>query len=114
MTRTLLILHAAPDAADHRALTAIRLAGALLADDKTVTLFLVEDGARLVDPKLAEDNPCRALFYELLDVGLNVQVCGATLRKLGWDEGYLLPGVNKSSMKILSGLMTQADEIVNL
>ena len=114
MTRTLLILHAAPDAADHRALTAIRLAGALLADDKTVTLFLVEDGARLVDPKLAEDNPCRALFYELLDLGLNVQVCGATLRKLGWDEGYLLPGVNKSSMKILSGLMTEADEIVNL
>lgn len=114
MTRTLIILHAAPDAPDNRALTAIRLAGALLADDKTVTLFLVEDGARLADPKLAEDNPCRALFYELLDVGLKVQVCGATLRKLSWDEGYLLPGVNKSSMKALSALMTEADEIVNL
>ncbi|MEK6664070.1 MAG: DsrE family protein [Pseudomonadota bacterium] len=114
MTQTLLILHTAPDAPDNRAFTAIRLAGALLADDKAVTLFLVEDGAWLVDPKLAEDNPCRALFYELLDVGLNVQVCGATLRKLGWDEGYLLPGVNKSSMKALSALMTEADEIVNL
>lgn len=81
-------MHAAPDAPDKR--------------------------ARLADPKLAEDNPCRALFYELLDVGLNVQVCGATLRKLSWDEGYLLPGVHKSSMKALSGLMTADDEIVNL
>lgn len=114
MTRALIILHAAPDAPDNRALTAIRLAGALLADDKAVTLFLVEDGARLADPELAEDNPCRALFYELLDLGLKVQVCGATLRKLDWDEGYLLPGVNKSSMKALSALMTEADEIVNL
>ena len=74
----------------------------------------MEDGARLADPKLAEDKPFRALFYELLDLGLKVQVCGATLRKLGWDEGYLLPGVNKSSLKILIGLMTEADEIVNL
>ena len=114
MVKALIILHAAPDAPDQRAFTAIRLAGALLADDKSVTLFLAEDGARLADPKLAEDNPCRALFYELLDVGLNVQVCGATLRKLSWDEGYLLPGVHKSSMKALSGLMTAADEIVNL
>lgn len=72
MIQTPLIVHSAPDAADNRALTALRLAGALLADDKTVTLFLAEDGARLADPKLAEDNPCRALFYELLDLGLKV------------------------------------------
>ena len=61
MTQTLLILHAAPDAPDNRALTAIRLAGALLADDKAVTLFLVEDGARLVDrnlPRITHAAPC--------------------------------------------------------
>jgi predicted peroxiredoxin len=112
MVKALIILHAAPDAPDNRALTAIRLAGAMLADDKDVHLFLVEDAARLADPKLPEDNPCRALFYELLDVGLEVQVCGGTMRKLGWEEGYPLPGVKKSSMKALSALISEADEVI--
>jgi uncharacterized protein involved in oxidation of intracellular sulfur len=112
MTRALIIVHAAPDTPDCRALTALRLAGAMLADNKDVRLFMVEEGARLADPNLPIDNPCRALFYELLDVGLDAQVCGGTLKKLGWDERYLLPGVKKSSMKGLSGLMSEADEVV--
>jgi uncharacterized protein involved in oxidation of intracellular sulfur len=109
--KALIILHAAPDAPDCRALTPLRLAGALLADSKEVHLFLVEEGARLADPKLGADNPCRALFYELLDVGLDVQVCGGTLKKLGWDQAYPLPGISKSSMKALSTLMSAANEI---
>lgn len=112
MTQALIILHAAPGAPDNRGYTAIRLAGAMLADNKDVHLFLVEDGARLADPGLAEDNPCRALFYELLDVGLDVLVCGGTLRRLGWEDGYPLPGVKKSSMKGLSALISEADEVV--
>lgn len=113
MTQALIILHAAPDAPDNRALTAIRLAGAMLADNKDVSLFLVEEGASLADPKLPEDNPCRALFYEMMDVGMQVLVCGATMRKLGWDEGYPLPGIQKSSMKALSTLLSEADEVVS-
>jgi len=111
MPTALIVLHAPPDAHDCRALTALRLAGALLADSKEVHLFLVEEGARLADSKLGADNPCRALFYELLDVGLDVQVCGGTLKKLGWDQAYSLPGISRSSMKTLSTLMTEADEI---
>lgn len=113
MRKTLVILHAAPLAADQRALTALRLSGALMADSKQVCLFLVEEGIGLIDPKLAADHPCRELFQELLELGLDVQVCGATLRKMGWDERDLLPGVQKSSMKALSALMTDADEIVS-
>lgn len=113
MTKALIILHAAPDAPDNRSYTAIRLAGAMLADNKDVCLFLVEDGVRLADPELAADNPSRSLFHEMLDVGLEVRACGGTLRKLGWEEGYPLPGVKKSSMKGLSALISEADEIVN-
>lgn len=113
MTHALIILHAAPDAPDNRGYTAIRLAGAMLADSKDVHLFLVEDGVRLADPQLAQDNPSRALFYELLDVGLEVQACGGTLRRLGWEDGYPLPGVKKSSMKGLSTLISEADEVIN-
>ncbi|MHB0975114.1 MAG: DsrE family protein [Thiobacillus sp.] len=112
MTHALIILHAAPDAPDNRGYTAIRLAGAMLADSKDVHLFLVEEGARLADPGLPADNPCRELFYELLDVGLDVQVCGGTMRRLGWEDGYPLPGVRKSSMKGLSALISEADEII--
>lgn len=112
MQKALIILHAAADAPDNRALTALRLAGALLADNKDVTLFLVEGGAQLADPALSENNPCRHLFYEMLDAGMEVLVCGATMRKLGWDEGYILPGLTRSSMKALSAVMTEADEIV--
>ena len=112
MTQALIILHAAPDAPDNRSYTAIRLAGAMLADNKDVHLFLVEGGARLADPELPEGNPCRALFYELLDVGLDVQVCGSTMRGLGWEDGYPLPGVKKSSMKGLSTLISEADEVI--
>ena len=112
MPRALIVLHAPPDVPDCRALTALRLAGAMLADNKDVSLFLVEDGARLADPKLGADNACRALFYELLDVGLDVQVCGNTMKKLGWDEGYQLPGIHRGSMKALSALMSVADEII--
>jgi uncharacterized protein involved in oxidation of intracellular sulfur len=112
MARALIVVHAAPDAPDCRALTALRLAGAMLAEGKEVRLFLVEGGALLADPGLSADNPCRALFYELLDVGLDVQVCGGTLKKLGWDQTYPLPGINKSSMKGLSTFVSEADEVV--
>lgn len=111
--KALIILHAAPEAPDCRALTALRLAGAMLADGKDVRLFLVESGALLADPKLAADDPCRTLFYELLDVGLDVQVCGGTMKKLGWDLAYPLPGIHKSSMKGLSAFMSEADEIAS-
>ena len=112
MSKALIVLHAPPDVPDCRALTALRLAGAMLADNKDVRLFLVEEGARLVDSKLSADNPCRALFYELLDVGLNVQVCGGTMKKLGWDQAYTLPGIHRSSMKGLSSFVSESDEIV--
>lgn len=112
MQKALIILHASPEAPDCRALTALRLAGAMLANDKEVRLFLVEDGARLVDANLPIDNPCRVLFHELLDVGLRVQICGATLKKLGWDSSGLPPAIERSSMKALSTLMTEVDEIV--
>ncbi|MHB1678055.1 MAG: DsrE family protein [Sulfuriferula sp.] len=113
MAKSLIILHASPEAADNRALTALRLAGALIADDKEVTLFLVEQGAMLADPKFSKDNACHSLFYEMIEVGLQVLVCGATMRKMGWEEAVLLSGVSKSSMKALSALMTEATEMVS-
>lgn len=113
MTKALIVLHAAADAPDNRALTALRLAGAMMADSKDVALFLVESGARLVDPALDADNPCRTLFNEMLEVGMQVYVCGATMRKLGLEESALPAGASRSSMKALSALMSEAGEIIS-
>lgn len=113
MTQALIILHAAADAPDNRALTALRLAGALMADNKDVSLFLVESGAKLADPALDAGNPCRSLFYEMLELGMQVCICGATMRKLGWEESHLPVDVKRSSMKALSTLMTDAGEIIS-
>lgn len=110
MSQVVLIIHAAADAADNRALTAIRLAGAMLADNKNVNLFLVEDGARLIDPALPANNACGELFKELLEAGLSVHLCGATMRKWGWEENDLPAGVQKSSMKALSALLSSSNE----
>jgi len=33
------------------------------------------------------------------------------MKKLGCDQAYPLPGISKSSMKALSMLMSEADEI---
>ncbi len=110
MSNAVLIIHSAADAADNRALTAVRLAGAMLADGKDVNLFLVEGGARLIDPQLPQDNACGELFRELLEAGLTVHLCGATMRKWGWEENQLPPGVQKSSMKALSALLSTCSE----
>lgn len=114
MTIALILLHASPEAENFRAHTAVRLAGAMLADGKDVTMFLVEEGLHLIHPAGADDNPARQLFIELLEAGMAVQVCGASLRKLGWNESDLPAGVAKSSMKTLSALLSQADEVVSI
>ncbi|MHB8249633.1 MAG: hypothetical protein ACYDCX_12230 [Acidithiobacillus sp.] len=50
MTVALIILHAAPEAENPRADTAVRLAGDMLAESKDVRLFLAGPGVRLLFP----------------------------------------------------------------
>lgn len=114
MKKAVIVLHSSPYAPDKRAWTALRLGGAMLADNKEVCLFLVEEGAQLADPNLPVDDACRVLFEELMDVGLAVEICGATLKKLGWEESSLPSAVKRSSMKNLSALLTDATEVVTL
>ena len=112
MRKALIILHASPDSPCGRASKAVRLAAAMVADGKEVTLFLVEEGLRIADaPRLPEDG-CRALFSELLDIGILVYACGSSMRKLGWNDDTLPAGVQKGSMKALSSMVTEADETV--
>lgn len=40
------------------------------------------------------------------------RVCGSTMRGPGWEDGYPLLGVKKRSMKGLSALISEADEVI--
>ncbi|MBU2723051.1 MULTISPECIES: DsrE family protein [Acidithiobacillus] len=110
MTQALIILHAGPDLENPRADTAVRLAGAMLADNKDVRLFLAGQGVQLLRPSPMANDSTRALLGELLELGLEVQCCGSSLKAQAMET--LPPGVHKSSMKGLSTWISAADEIV--
>lgn len=110
MTVALIILHAAPEAENPRADTAVRLAGAMLAEGKDVRLFLAGPGVRLLFPSSSATESTQVLFRELLELGLEVQCCGSSLKAQGMET--LPTGVSKSSMKGLSGWISAADEVV--
>lgn len=111
MTIALIVLHAAPEADNPRADTAVRLAGAMLAEGKEVRLFLAGQGIGLLALAREFAKSTHALFLELLDLGLTVQCCGTSLKSQGW-AGSLPDGVTKSSMKGLSDWISAADEVV--
>lgn len=111
MTIALIVLHAASEADNPRADTAVRLAGAMLAEGKDVRLFLAGPGVRLLLPPSSTTESTQVLFRELLELGLTVQCCGSSLKSQGMDHD-LPQGVTKSSMKGLSGWISEADEVV--
>ncbi|WP_298167506.1 DsrE family protein [Acidithiobacillus sp.] len=110
MTSALIALHAGPDSENPRADTAVRLAGAMLADNKDVCLFLAGQGVLLLTNTDATSESTRTLLGELLELGLEVRCCGSSLKAQGVED---LPiGVSKSSMKELSSRISAADEVV--
>lgn len=110
MIKALIILHAGPDEENPRADTAVRLAGAMLADDKEVRLFLAGQGVLLLRNMDQVSDRARHLLAELLDLGLCVECCGSSLKAQGIDT--LPAGVSSSSMKALSAWISSADEVV--
>lgn len=83
MTIALIVLHAAPEADNPRADTAVRLAGAMLGEGKEARLFLVGQGIWLLAPAREFAESTHALFLELLALGLTAQCCGASLKSQG-------------------------------
>ncbi|MBU2763368.1 MULTISPECIES: DsrE family protein [Acidithiobacillaceae] len=109
MTQALIVLHAALDPENPRADTAIRLAGAMLAEGKGVRLFLAGQGVLLLKKADTAEDSTHALLRELLEIGLEVQCCGSSLKAQGIQE--LPGGVEKGSMKGLSAWISAADEV---
>ncbi|WP_437560437.1 DsrE family protein [Acidithiobacillus sulfuriphilus] len=110
MTVALIILHAAPEAENPRADTAVRLAGAMLAEGKDVRLFLAGQGVLLLRNADTASDSTHALLREILELGLEIQCCGSSLKAQGIET--LPDGVSKGSMKGLSAWVSAAEEVV--
>ncbi|MGC8504530.1 MAG: DsrE family protein [Acidithiobacillus sp.] len=112
MTIALIVLHADPAEADNlRADTAVRLAGAMLAEGREMRLFLAGHGIRLLAAARESTKATHELFQELLELGLTAQCCGTSLKSQGWTRS-LPDGVSKNSLKGLSDWIGAADEVV--
>ena len=113
MPRALIILHASPDTPDCRALTLhCGWRAPCSPRARTCGCFWLSTARNWPIPSSAPITRAARCSTKLLDVGLNVQVCGGTMKKLGWDQTYTLPGIHRSSMKGLSSFVSESDEIV--
>lgn len=93
-----LILRDHPDHNDSGSASGLRLAGALMADDRDVRIFLLDRGVTLAHGGEAS---CE-LLHELIELGALVRACGLCLDRHGISECRLPAGIERSSMKELA------------
>lgn len=111
-----IIIQSRPDAPGNPAFTALRLAGAAVADGETVCLFLVEGALQLAlkTPEIEDERlqAQRDMLCEFIELGMSVQACGMCLTRECKSEGDLLPGVAKGSMKTLVASIRQSEKVL--
>lgn len=112
-----IIIQSSPDAPQNPVFTALRLAGAAVADGEKVCLFLVEGALQLAlqSPDIQGDEHFQAqrdMLLEYIEIGMNVQACGMCLTRECKNEGDLLPGVAKGSMKTLVASIRNSDRVL--
>ncbi len=115
MTTITIIIQNPPYTDDNKAWHALRLAGAAMAEDMNVRVFLLEQGVEVArqgrTPPEGKDH-LEELLAELVDVGLEVQGCGLCLKSCCLPEEELIGGVTRGSMKSLAGWIKTSDHVV--
>ncbi len=110
-----IIIQSGPYQADNKAWHALRFAGALLVEDIEVRLHLLEQGVELgrTGHRVPEGMvDLEALLKELMEYGIQVKACGMTLGDRGIEEGDLIPGIRKGSMKSLASWAKTSDHVL--
>jgi len=115
MSTLTLVIQDPPYRPGDKAWHALRFAGAALADGADVRVFFLGDG--VVGARREQTVPegkvdVQALLRELQEAGLEAYACGRCLELCCVDEGELLNGVQRGSMKILSGLVSSSDHVL--
>jgi len=115
MTAVTVIIQDAPYEPDNKAWHALRFAGAALADDCAVRLFLLDQGVtvgRRNQPVPDGRENLEKLLTELMACGLEVQACGMCLKTCCLDESDLIEGITRGSMKALTAWVKSSDQVL--
>lgn len=115
MTTFTIIIQNAPYEPDNKAWHALRFAGAALADDAVVRVFLLDQGVVLgrKQHKVPDGKEnLEKLMTELIGCGLEVQACGMCLKICCLDECDLIEGIARGSMKTLVAWVKGSDQVL--
>lgn len=115
MTTITVVIQDAPYEPNNKAWHALRFAGAALADDGKVRVFLLDQAVGLgrKNQSVPEGREnLEKLLMELIACGLEVQACGMCLKTCCLDERDLIEGVARGSMKALSAWVMSSDRIL--
>jgi tRNA 2-thiouridine synthesizing protein D len=115
MSVVTVVIQNAPYQSDNKAWHALRFAGAALAEDMTVQLHLLDDGVEVGRrnhnvPEGAAN--LEELLGELMECGLQVRASGMALDDCGIDEGAMLTGIERGSMKLLASWVKESDQVL--
>lgn len=110
-----IIIQNAPYRSDSKAWHALRLAGAALAEDLAVRVHLLDDGVQV--GRRGHQVPEGAvnleeLLTELIECGLQVRACGMAMDGCGIEEGELIAGIERGSMKALANWVKDSDTVL--
>ncbi len=110
-----IVLQEAPYLEGNKAWHALRLAGAAMAEDMTVRLFLLEKGVEVarrghVPPEGITN--LESLLNELIECGLEVEGCGMCLKNCCLPEESLIPGVRRGSMRSLANWIKTSGNVL--
>lgn len=116
MVSLTIIIQEPPYTENNRAWHALRFAGAALAEDMTVRVFLLERGVELghkeQKPPEGKEN-LEQLFSELIECGLEVMACGMCMNTCCLEESDMIKGIYQGSMKSLAGWVKASDHVLN-
>jgi len=110
-----IIIQNAPYKEDNKAWHGLRFAGAALAEGMTVRVHLLDDGVQVGSrgQEVPEGKTnLEELLKEFMDYGLEVKACGMALGDCAMDEGSMIAGVDKGSMKSLAGWVSESDVVL--
>jgi sulfur relay (sulfurtransferase) complex TusBCD TusD component (DsrE family) len=115
VTTLTIVIQDAPYEPSNKAWHALRFAGAALADDTTVRVFLLDRGVALGrknhEVPAGKEN-LEKLLNELIGCGLEVQACGMCLKTCCLDERDLIDGIARGSMKALVAWTKTSDRVI--
>ena len=105
MKTVTIVIQEPPYAGNKKAYDGLRLAGACLAEDLGVRIFLLSGG---IDVGRRQQSPPEGhphlgdLLGQLLEYGAEVMACGVCMDECGMVQSDLIEGVGRGSMKSLA------------